>query len=128
MYNVPILASRIEDMPDNVTRFVVIGKQRPVPTGRDRTSLMVSIEDRPGSLLNLLRPLHERGINLTKIENRPTRRKAWELVFFIDMDGHCEDPAVADALAILEASCRSLRIMGSYPRDTKVREDTSGRT
>jgi chorismate mutase/prephenate dehydratase len=128
MYNVPVLASRIEDMPDNVTRFVVIGKQRPVPTGRDRTSLMVSIEDRPGSLLNLLRPLHERGINLTKIENRPTRRKAWELVFFIDMDGHREDSAVAGALAELEATCRSVRVMGSYPRDIKVREDACGRS
>jgi chorismate mutase/prephenate dehydratase len=123
MHNVPVLASHIEDMPDNVTRFVVIGKQRPVPTGRDRTSLMVSIEDRPGSLLDLLKPIHARGLNLTKIENRPTRRRAWELVFFIDMDGHRDDPAVAAALEELTHACRSLRIMGSYPRDVKVRED-----
>jgi chorismate mutase/prephenate dehydratase len=122
LHNCPVLASHIEDMADNVTRFVVVGKQRPVPTGKDRTSLMISIEDRPGSLMDILRPIHDRGINMTKIENRPTRRKAWELVFFIDMDGHRDDPKVAEALEELAKTARSLRIMGSYPKDVKVRE------
>jgi chorismate mutase/prephenate dehydratase len=122
-YNVPIVAANIEDMKDNTTRFLVIGKQQPKPTGKDKTSIMVSIHDRPGALFELLRPFHDRGINLTKIESRPTRRKAWELVFFIDMEGHRSDPAVAEALDIVRASTGSIKIMGSYPQDVKLRDD-----
>jgi chorismate mutase/prephenate dehydratase len=122
-YNVPIVAANIEDMKDNTTRFLVIGKQQPKPTGKDKTSIMVSIHDRPGALFELLRPFQDRGKNLTKIESRPTRRKAWELVFFIDMEGHRSDPAVAEALDIVRASTGSIKIMGSYPQDVKLRDD-----
>lgn len=118
-YNVPIQAANIEDLKDNATRFVVIGKQHSAPTGNDRTSLMVSIDDRPGALYELLRPLHDRGINLTKIESRPTRRKAWDLVFFMDMLGHREEAPLSEALEDLRRVSKSLRVMGSYPRDTR---------
>lgn len=118
-YNVPIQAANIEDLKDNATRFVVIGKQHSSPTGNDRTSLMASIDDRPGALYDLLQPLHNRGINLTKIESRPTRRKAWDLVFFMDMLGHKDEAPLTEALAELEKAAKSLRIMGSYPRDQR---------
>lgn len=121
-YNVPILASNIEDLKDNATRFVVVGKQHSAPTGNDRTSLMASIDDRPGALYELLKPLHDRGINLTKIESRPTRRKAWDLVFFMDMLGHREESPLKEALEELGRCAKSLRVMGSYPRDTKAPE------
>lgn len=118
-YNMPVLAPNIEDLKDNTTRFVVIGKQKSQPTGNDKTSIMVSIKDQPGALYDLLQPFHDRKINLTKIESRPTRVRAWELVFFIDMLGHQEDPAVSDCLEILRQNTVNVKIMGSYPRDIK---------
>jgi len=119
-YNLPVIAQNIEDLKDNTTRFVVIGKQKSRPTGNDKTSIMVSIKDQPGALYELLQPFHDRGINLTKIESRPTRMRAWELVFFIDMLGHQEDATVAEALELLKSSAANLKIMGSYPRDIAV--------
>jgi chorismate mutase/prephenate dehydratase len=120
-YNMPVLAPNIEDLKDNTTRFVVIGKQKSRPTGNDKTSIMVSIHDEPGALYELLQPFHDRKINLTKIESRPTRLRAWELVFFIDLLGHQEDPPVAEALEILRQNTANLKIMGSYPRDIETR-------
>jgi chorismate mutase/prephenate dehydratase len=122
-YNMPVLAPNIEDLKDNTTRFVVIGKQKSLPTGNDKTSIMVSIKDEPGALYELLRPFHERKINLTKIESRPTRVRAWELVFFIDLLGHQEDPAVADCLEILRQNTVNVKIMGSYPRDIDIHSE-----
>ncbi|MCX7018921.1 MAG: prephenate dehydratase [bacterium] len=121
-YNVPVIAAHIEDMKDNSTRFVVIGKQESPPTGNDKTSIMFSIKDKPGALFELLRPFTERNINLTKIESRPTRRKAWDYVFFIDMAGHLSDPAIAECLELLREHITAIRVMGSYPRDVKIRE------
>jgi chorismate mutase / prephenate dehydratase len=121
--NVPIIAAQIEDMKDNTTRFLVIGKQQSEPTGKDKTSVMVSIKDRPGALFDLLKSFASRDINLTKIESRPTRRKAWDLVFFIDMEGHQKDAAVAQALETLREHTESMRVMGSYPRDVKTSRD-----
>ncbi len=125
-YNVPVIAADIEDMKDNATRFVVVGKQQSAPTGSDRTTLMASIDDKPGALYDLLRPLHDRGINLTKIESRPTRRKAWDLVFFMDMLGHKDEAPLTEALEELRKNAKSLRIMGSYPRDTRAPETMLG--
>lgn len=119
-FNVPVVASHIEDMKDNTTRFVVIGKQKSPPTGNDKTSLMISIKDKPGALYELLQPMHDRGINLTKIESRPTRIKAWDLVFFIDMLGHADDKPIAESLALLRERASSVRVMGSYPRDARM--------
>lgn len=123
-YGIPILAPHIEDMKDNTTRFVVIGKQKSPPTGNDKTSLMLSIRDKPGALFELLQPLQERGINLTKIESRPTRVKAWDYVFFVDMLGHITDPPIAESLQLLKERANNVRVMGSYPRDAKIRDES----
>lgn len=122
-YDVPVLAPNIEDLKDNTTRFVVIGKQKSQPTGNDKTSLMVSIKDEPGALFELLRPFHERKINLTKIESRPTRVRAWELVFFIDLLGHQLDANVHECLELLRQRSMNVKVMGSYPRDIEIHSD-----
>jgi chorismate mutase/prephenate dehydratase len=119
IYGLKILARHIEDTPDNTTRFLVIAMQDGPRTGRDATSLMFSIKDRPGILFDLLKPFAERGINLSKIESRPTKRKAWEYVFFIDVAGHRLDPKVAEAIGQLEQHCHWMRVMGSYERRAK---------
>ncbi len=124
-YNLPITASNIEDMKDNTTRFVVIGKQESPRTGNDKTSLMMSIKDRPGALFELLQPLHDRGINLSKIESRPTRIKAWDYVFFIDMLGHKDDAPISESLELLRTRASSVRFMGSYPRDARLTRPTT---
>ena len=116
-YQVPIQARGIQDMDDNVTRFLVVGKTRarPLGGGKDKTSLILSLKDEPGSLEKTLRPFASRGINLSKIESRPSRKKAWDYLFFIDFVGHHDDPKVQDALAELEANCAFVKWLGSYP-------------
>jgi len=116
IYGLRILQRHIEDSPDNTTRFLVIAMEDGPQTGNDATSLMFSIKDRPGILFDLLKPFAQRGINLSKIESRPTKRKAWEYIFFIDITGHRLDPPVAEAIAELEQNCRWMRVMGSYER------------
>jgi len=111
-----ILASRIEDSSQNYTRFLVIGTAEPQPTRRDKTSIMFSIKDRPGALFDVLLPFKKAKLNLTKIESRPTRQKAWEYIFFVDFLGHRSETRVQKALAALERSCVFLKILGSYPR------------
>lgn len=115
-YGLDILASRIEDSAQNSTRFLIIGTAEPEPTGRDKTSIMFSIKDRPGALFDMLLPFKKARLNLTKIESRPTRQKAWEYIFFVDFLGHRSERRVQDALAKLERSCVFLKILGSYPR------------
>ncbi len=124
MHGVPIAAANIEDMKDNTTRFIVVGRQQPPPTGQDKTSIMFSIQDRPGALFDLLKCFAQRAINLTKIESRPTRRRAWDLVFFIDMEGHQSEQRIADAMEDLRNFTTSMRVMGSYPRDVKAHQRT----
>ena len=115
-YSLKLLAERIEDAPHNFTRFLVLGRQPVKPTGDDKTSLMVSIKDRPGALFNLLVPFSEAGISLTRIESRPSQKKAWEYVFFIDILGHIDDEPVQKALAKLEDQVHTLKVLGSFPR------------
>ena len=100
-YQVPIQARSIQDKDDNVTRFLVIGKTRakPLGDGRDKTSLVISLKDEPGALEKTLRPFASRGINLSKIESRPSRKKAWDYLFFIDFIGHYEDELAQAALS-----------------------------
>ncbi len=114
-YNLNILVRGIEDASANFTRFFVIGRQLAKPTGNDKTSILCYIKDRPGALYDLLTPLREAKINLTRIESRPSRRKAWDYVFFIDMNGHCEDPDVKKALQELSHYCTELKVLGSFP-------------
>ena len=116
-YDVSVQARGIQDRDDNVTRFLVIGKTRAKPLGGgcDKTSLVISLKDEPGALEKTLRPFGSRGINLSKIESRPSRKKAWDYLFFIDFIGHYEDANVQEALAELEGHCDFVKWLGSYP-------------
>ncbi|MBW7956572.1 MAG: prephenate dehydratase [Deltaproteobacteria bacterium] len=116
LYDLRVIEKNIEDSPNNFTRFLVIGKNSAKRTGRDKTSIMFAIKDAPGALYTMLKPFASRGINLTKIESRPLKTKAWEYVFFVDLDGHISDEPVRDAIAELEKSCSFLKTLGSYPR------------
>ncbi len=116
IYGLNTIASSIEDAPCNVTRFLVIGETLAKPTGRDRTSVVFSVKDKIGALYAMLLPFKKHGINLTKIESRPSKKRAWDYYFFIDIEGHCKDIKVAKALAELSDVTSNLKILGSYPR------------
>lgn len=115
VYNLQFVEKNIEDRKHNFTRFLVISKDFPPRTGRDKTSIMFSIKDKPGSLYNILEPFKKAKINLTKIESRPSKRKAWEYIFFVDMEGHIEDKKLRKALETVKDNCLYLKILGSYP-------------
>jgi chorismate mutase/prephenate dehydratase len=114
-YKLRVLEQDIQDNAANATRFLVLGRQCSPPTGSDRTSLMVSISDKVGALHHSLAAFRRFRINLTKIESRPSKRKAWEYFFFIDCDGHMQDPKVAKAIAHLGQECSYVKVLGSYP-------------
>jgi chorismate mutase/prephenate dehydratase len=115
IYNVPIVASHIEDSPDNITRFFVVAEHMAERTGRDKTSLVLSIKDEPGALLRLLQPFQQHRLNLTRIESRPSKRRAWEYNFFLDLEGHVTDEAVKQTLDELNGQVKHLEVLGSYP-------------
>ena len=116
-WNLTILARTIEDDPSNTTRFLVLGSVQPEPTGHDRTSLVLSAENKPGAVHALLTPLAAHKVSMTRIESRPARARSalWEYVFFIDVEGHQKDARVAAALAELKQQAPFLKILGSYP-------------
>ncbi len=116
MYDLSILQKNIEDSRHNITRFLVISRDFPPRTGNDKTSIMFSIKDKPGSLYDILLPFKRAKINLTKIESRPSKRKAWEYIFFVDMEGHIEDRKVRNATESLKEHCLYLKVLGSYPQ------------
>ncbi|SEO69821.1 prephenate dehydratase [Aquisalimonas asiatica] len=116
MYGLGALAEGIEDISGNTTRFLVIGRQSPPPTGDDKTSLVVSRSDRPGGLVSLLEPLARHDINMTRLDARPSRQGVWEYAFFIDLLGHADDAQVSAALAEMREQASLLRVLGSYPR------------
>ncbi|MBF0478479.1 MAG: prephenate dehydratase [Candidatus Omnitrophica bacterium] len=110
-----VLCPNIQDIAHNTTRFLVIANEDAPATGRDRTSILFSIKDNVGALHAMLTPFSKNKINMTKIESRPSKRKAWEYLFFVDFEGHREDAKVKKALSQLEAMCNYLKILGSYP-------------
>lgn len=118
VYGLKILAAEIEDRPDNTTRFFVLGRKLFSPSGEDRTTLLVSIShtDAPGALHRLLQPLAEHQVSMTRIESRPSHRRKWDYVFFIDIEGHADEPHVAQALEELRKRSSLYRVLGSYPR------------
>ena len=118
IYEVPILAKGIEDVPGNRTRFLVVGETPSGPSGNDKSSIMFSIKDKVGALYAALRPFSKYSINLTKIESRPSRRKAWDYVFFVDFQGYKDDPKIAKALSEVSDHCIFLKVLGSYPVST----------
>ena len=115
IYGLDLLETNIQDRATNTPRFLVIGEKTCPPTGHDRTSILFAIHDRPGSLVKALQAFDNFHINLSKIESRPSKRKDWEYVFYVDLAGHCEDPQVAEALAELHQHCSMIKLLGSYP-------------
>lgn len=116
LYNLKVLEKGIEDHSENVTRFLIMGKKSPPKTGFDKTSLLFSADDRPGALYQVLKPIAERGINLSKIESRPMKTEPWKYVFFMDMEGHIQDDTINEAVEELKGKCSFLKYLGSYPR------------
>src|SRR5271154_4195051 len=118
VYGLKVLAAEIEDRSDNTTRFLVLGRKLFTPSGEDRTTLLVSVghTDAPGALSRLLEPLADHRVSMTRIESRPSHKKKWDYVFFIDIEGHADDPHVAKALGELRKRSSLFHVLGSYPR------------
>ena len=118
IYGLKVLEAQIEDRGDNTTRFLVLGRKILAASGQDRTTLLVSIADTdsPGALHRLLEPLARHRVSMTRIESRPSHRRKWDYIFFIDIEGHAEEPHVARALAALKRRASLFRVLGSYPR------------
>jgi chorismate mutase/prephenate dehydratase len=118
VYGLNVLVPEIEDRPDNTTRFLVIGRKKFPASGQDKTTLLVSAAhtDSPGALFRLLEPFAHHGISMTRIESRPSRRRKWDYVFFIDLEGHADAEPLATALGQLKGQTSLHRVLGSYPR------------
>jgi len=115
LYGLKVIKPRIEDNLNNVTRFLVLSQKPSERTGKDKTSLMLSIKDKVGALYDLLRPFASHGISMTKIESRPSQRKAWEYIFFVDVEGHITEERVSRAVEEVKGRCLFMKILGSYP-------------
>jgi len=115
-YQLNIINNNIEDEPDNTTRFLVIGRENIPSSGADKTSILVSTVNKPGALSRLLQPFAASEVSLTRIESRPSRQTMWNYVFFIDMEGHKDDPEIAEVLRVLNNETAMLKILGSYPK------------
>ncbi len=116
LYQLDKLAEHIEDSADNTTRFLVIGREEVPPSGRDKTSIVVSSRNKPGALFTLLEPFRRGGVSLTRIDTRPSRTEKWAYVFFIEFEGHVQDDNIATILAELEEQSILLKPLGSYPQ------------
>lgn len=114
-FRLKVLARNIEDDVRNTTRFLVVGKQEVAPSGRDKTSLVMTAPNRPGAMHDLLAPLAQNGVSMTKLESRPSRTGQWEYVFYVDIEGHQTDARVAAALARLRQIAAFVKVLGSYP-------------
>lgn len=116
LYQLGIVCERIEDEPSNTTRFAVLGKRAVAPTGQDKTSLLLATPNKPGALYQLLTPLAQNQISMSRIESRPSRKTMWDYVFFIDIDGHIKDENVAAAVQIIREQSVMFKNLGSYPK------------
>ncbi|MDX8397137.1 MAG: prephenate dehydratase [Mariprofundaceae bacterium] len=116
----PVLAANVEDHHDNTTRFFVIGQHDSPPSGEDKTGLVIAVKDVPGALYGLIKPFAERGMGLTRIESRPSKKKLWEYVFFVDVQGHRDSQDMSDAIAEVEAAGALVKMLGSYPVSRKL--------
>lgn len=121
IYGVPVLFARIEDQPDNATRFLVIGRRLLTPSGDDKTSLLLAGDEGPGALHSLLSPLAHHSINMTRIESRPSSTVRWSYVFFIDVEGHAETEPLKSALVQMHDQSSFIRVLGSYPKAVSCR-------
>jgi chorismate mutase/prephenate dehydratase len=115
LYGLPLLARNIEDEANNTTRFLVIGTHDSPPSGKDKTSLILSTRNAPGAIHDLLTPLAANGVSMSRLESRPARRGVWEYVFYVDIECHGEDPNVSRALRQLERKASLFKNLGSYP-------------
>jgi len=120
LYDLVIIQKKIEDNVNNFTRFLVISPQTHAPTGKDKTSLLFSVQDKPGILYEVIRPFSRAKINLTNIESRPSKRKAWEYIFYVDMEGHIEDKKIRKVIKGLKAGGITLKVLGSYPSAEEI--------
>ena len=118
LYGLAVAERRIEDEADNTTRFLVLGQQDAAPSGRDKTSLVMSAKNQPGAIVRLLQPLADAGISMSKLESRPARSGTWEYAFFVVCEGHRQDAALAAALAEIDTRAAFLKVLGSYPAAT----------
>lgn len=116
LYSLDILSRNIEDETNNTTRFLIVGKRATPPSGDDKTSLLVSADNKPGSLFRMLEPLARNGISMTRIESRPSRQGMWNYVFFVDIEGHKSETSISKALNELGETAAVVKILGSYPR------------
>ncbi|MBL8517875.1 MAG: prephenate dehydratase [Betaproteobacteria bacterium] len=115
-YGLSLLASNIEDEPNNTTRFLILGNYHPAPSGKDKTSLVLSAKNRAGAVYEMLTPFAQRGVSMTKFESRPSRVAIWEYLFFVDVEGHRDDANLAEALKELRSVAGYVKVLGSYPQ------------
>jgi chorismate mutase/prephenate dehydratase len=120
LYDVPVLFDNIEDNPNNTTRFSVIARQNAKPSGDDKTSVLFTTEHKAGALTDVLNVFRDRKLNLTRLAERPSQRMNWEYYFFVDLEGHVEQPHVAEALDEAKRHCLQLTVLGSFPRAREV--------
>ena len=121
LYGLQVLAEGIEDSADNMTRFLLLSRAATThSTGRDKTSIIISAHNEPGTLFRALEPFHRFGVNLTKLESRPSRKAAWSYYFYVDFDGHVEDAKVQQALQVLKSHALGVKLLGSYPAATPL--------
>jgi chorismate mutase/prephenate dehydratase len=115
LFDLNVLAENVEDDPKNTTRFLVLGNHDVAPSGKDKTSIVMTTQNKPGAMLELLEPLSRHGVSMTKFESRPSKQGLWDYVFFVDIEGHHTDAKVAAALQECAARASMLKVLGSYP-------------